>query len=651
MVIVLKHDICEEDKSRIKSFLNNKDFKINEVCGDEQSIIAAVGKLVISPEDVKLLPGVEKVIPISKPYKLASREFKPENTIVEIENIFNQKIRIGGKRIVAIAGPDVIENQERMNRIAHSVRKSGASILKGSAFKPRTSPYSFPGLGEEGIKILKKAGDLEALPVFSEIMCAEHIKIMKKYGVNGLVIGSPNMQNYDLLKAAGKSGLPVILKRGISATLEELLMSAEYLLSEGANQVVLCERGIRTFETATKNTLDLSAIPVLRSMTHLPIIVDPSNAVGLSSKIPQMALASIASGADGITLEVHDEPEKALSNGQQALLPLVFDKLMHDIEVFAPVIEKTVVHIRGKNEDVKNNAQGTVNKKDLKKPICAYNGIRGTYAEQAVERYFDGAVTAVGKTSFREVFNAVVNGQADYGMIPIENSLGGSVYDNYDNLVSFEDVSIVGALHLRIQHALLAKKGTDFASIKRIYSHPQGFAQCSKLIEEEKWEKISVSSTANAAKMVSESASNDSAAIASMITAKYYNLEILREDIQDDPRDYTRFVVIAANHIENKLKENSKKPNVASFVFCIENETGALYNALGVFQKNKLSLTRLESRPIIGQPWHYWFYVDIELNADVIQNKTWIQDFMAEFKKNVEFVRLLGVYSETGNSI
>lgn len=646
MVIVLKHDISDVDKARIKAFLGEKDFKTNEVDGEEQSIIAAVGQLKIDPEDVKLLPGVEKVIPISKPYKLASREFKPENTIVEFNNKIGQKIRLGGQRIVAIAGPSLVENQERMFEIAKSVSESGACLLRGGAFKPRISPYAFPGLGEEGVKILKTAGDRFGLPVVSEIMSSEHIKIMKKHGVDCLLIGAGNMQNYELLKAAGKSKLPVILKRGMSATLEEWLMSAEYLLSEGSEDVILCERGIRTYEKATRNTLDLSAIPVLRGMTHLPVIVDPTNAVGISEKIPQMALAAIAAGADGISVEVHNAPEKAMSDGPQALLPSMFDKLMHDIEALSPVLGKTLVHIR-------SDFTATVKKESKKseKIVCAYNGIPGTYAEQAVMRYFDGSVESEPCNSFRDVFKAVVNGKADYGMIPIENSLGGSVYDNYDNLVSFEDVSIVGALHLRIQHALLAPKGSSIDSIKRVYSHPQGFAQCARLIENKGWEKISVSSTATAAKMVSDFKSPENAAIASSITAELYKLDILQEDIQDDPRDYTRFVVIAANHLENKVKANGKSPNVASFVFCTANETGALYNVLGVFQRNKLNLTRLESRPINGQPWHYWFYADAELKEEAFKNKDYIQSFMEELKTVAEKVRLLGLYSEAGNSI
>lgn len=646
MVIVLKNGISNEDKARIKSFLGEKDFKTNEVAGEEQSIIAAVGQLNIDPADVSLLPGVEKVIPISKPYKMASREFKPENTVIELKNNFGQKIRIGGQRIVTIAGPCAVEERDRMFEIARAVSESGACMLRGGAYKPRTSPYSFQGLGEEGVKMLKEAGDKYGLPVVTEIISPEHLKIMKKYGVDCLQIGARNMQNFELLKEVGKSKLPVILKRGLCATIEEWLMSAEYLLSSGTENLILCERGIRTYEKATRNTLDLSAIPVLRGMTHLPVIVDPSHAVGIRDKIAPMALASIAAGADGIIVEVHNCPEKAMSDGPQALLPSMFDKLQHDIEAMAPVVGKSVVHIR---EDVSKKSETKTRKSG--KLVCAYNGIRGTYAEQAVHRYFDSEVEAMPVPSFKKIFEAVMSGEADYGMVPIENSLGGSVYDNYDNITRFEDVSIVGALKLRIQHALLAPKGATFQTIKRIYSHPQGFAQCVKMIENYGWEKISAGSTATAAKMVSDMGSTENAAIASAITAKYYNLEILQEDIQDHAQDYTRFVVIAANHVEKNLPKSVKAPNTASFAFSTANETGALYNALGVFEKNKLNLTRLESRPIKGQPWHYWFYADAELKEEALQNEEYVKAFLVELKKVAEEVRLLGVYSEAGNSI
>ena len=345
MVIVLKKDISTSEKENIKSLLAARSLKINELKGEESTVFAAVGKLAMDVREVEVLPGVEKVIPISKPYKMASREFKPENSIVEIPNNRGQIIRVGGSRLVAIAGPCAVESRQQMLDAAKAVASSGATMLRGGAYKPRTSPYSFQGLGEEGLKYLKEAGEKYGLPVVTEIVASEYIPVMKDY-VDVYQVGARNMQNFELLKRLGALGKPVILKRGLSATIEEWLMSAEYLLSSGTDRVILCERGIRTYEKATRNTLDLSAIPVLRSMTHLPIIVDPSHALGVRDKIPPMALASIAAGADGIIVEVHCHPEQALSDAAQALYPAQFDKIMRDIESLAPVMGKEVAHIR-----------------------------------------------------------------------------------------------------------------------------------------------------------------------------------------------------------------------------------------------------------------------------------------------------------------
>ena len=383
----------------------------------------------MDPHDLALFAGVERVIPISKPYKMASREFKKDDTVIQLQNNRSQIIRIGGQRIVSIAGPCAVENEQQMNDIAKAVAASGACMLRGGAYKPRTSPYAFQGLGEEGLVLLKKYGDKYGLPVVTECVSQDHLPLMKKHGIDMIQIGARNMQNFELLKKVGEMKFPVMLKRGLCATIEEWLMSAEYLLSSGAEQVILCERGIRTYEKATRNTLDLSAIPVLRTMTHLPIIVDPSHAVGVRDKVSPMALAAVAAGADGIIVEVHNNPEKALSDGPQALLPEMFDKLMHDIEAMSPVLGKSVVHIR---RDV-NVLEKKSDKSVSGKIVCAYNGIRGTYAEQAVNRYFDGEAEAKSVPSFKEIFKAVMNGDADYGMVPIENSLGGSVYDNYES--------------------------------------------------------------------------------------------------------------------------------------------------------------------------------------------------------------------------
>lgn len=650
MVIVLKKDISIEEKHNLANFLGENNFKTNEVNGEEKTIIAAVGKLKIDPREVELQPGVESVIPISKPYKMASREFQPQNSVIEIPNNKKQIIRVGGQRIISIAGPCAVENREQMMSIAKEIANSGACMLRGGAYKPRTSPYSFQGLGEEGLILLKEAGDKYGLPVVTEVVAAEYLQVMEDRGVDVYQVGARNMQNFELLKKLGKLNKPVILKRGLSATIEEWLMSAEYLLSSGTDKVILCERGIRTYEKATRNTLDLSAIPILRGLTHLPIIVDPSHAVGIRDKIPPMGLAAIASGADGIIVEVHNCPEKALSDGPQALLPQQFDKLMRDIEALAPVVGKSVIHIRNENNSVPTTVDATENKPN--KIRCAFSGKQGAYAEQAIGRYFDSDAEALSVDSFRGVFQAVADGRAEYGMIPIENSLAGSIYDNYDNLSNFEDISIVGAIHLRIQHSLLCVKGATLDTIKRVYSHPQGHSQCVKLLSEHNdWEKIASSSTSTAAKFVADSKSVENAAIASSINSKYYDLEIIQEGIEDDPRDYTRFVVIAANHFIKENSYDSLVPNKASFMFCVKNETGALYNCLGVFQKNNLNLTRLESRPIAGQPWKYWFYADAEIPSSEQKSKEYIENILNELNGSAEQIRLLGVYSEANLSV
>lgn len=650
MVIVLNKDITNEEKRNLANFLGENNFKTNEVNGEEKTIIAAVGKLKIDPREVELQPGVESVIPISKPYKMASREFQPQNSIIEIPNNKNQIIRVGGQRIISIAGPCAVENRDQMMAIAKEISNSGACMLRGGAYKPRTSPYSFQGLGEEGLILLKEAGDKYGLPIVTEVVAAEYLSVMEDRGVDVYQVGARNMQNFELLKKLGKLNKPVILKRGLSATIEEWLMSAEYLLSSGTDKVILCERGIRTYEKATRNTLDLSAIPILRGLTHLPIIVDPSHAVGIRDKIPPMGLAAIASGADGIIVEVHNCPEKALSDGPQSLLPEQFDKLMRDIEALAPVVGKSVIHIRNENSNVSTTSEVSEKKSD--KVVCAFSGKQGAYAEQAIGRYFDKEAEALSVDSFRGVFQAVADGTADYGMIPIENSLAGSIYDNYDNLSNYEDVSIVGAIHLRIQHSLLGVKGASLETIKRVYSHPQGHSQCMKLLSEHpEWEKISSSSTSTAAKFVADSKSVENAAIASSINSKYYDLEIIQEGIEDDPRDYTRFVVIAANHVDKQVFSDTLTPNKASFMFCVKNETGTLYNCLGVFQKNNLNLTRLESRPIAGQPWKYWFYADAEIPNSEKKSKEYIQKILNDLQGSAEQIRLLGLYSEANLSV
>lgn len=590
----------------------------------------------------------------SKPYKLASREYKKENTIVEVPNSRGQVIRIGGSRIVTIAGPCAVESREQMLEVAAAVAASGAVMLRGGAYKPRTSPYSFQGLGEEGLKYLKEAGDKFGLPVVTEIVDSSLIPIMEKY-VDVYQIGARNMQNFELLKKVGMLGKPVILKRGLSATIEDFLMAAEYLLASGTEQVILCERGIRTFEKATRNTLDLSAIPVLRGLTHLPIIVDPSHAVGIRDKIPPMGLASVAGGADGIIVEVHCHPEKALSDGPQALYPQQFDKLMHDIEALAPVLGKSIAHIRQKPLPL-SSEENDSKKKKTGGITCAYSGNRGAYAEQAIARYFDSEeIIELPTASFSELFQNVTDGKADFGMIPIENSLAGSVYENYDNLSRFEDVSIVGSVTLNIRHALLGVKGGRLEDVKTVYSHPQALSQCKKYLETHpEWKHVDAVSTATAAKTVSQLESSENAAIASVVNAPLYRLDVLCEDIEDNPGNFTRFVVISANNAKPKLKTLNVIPKTASIIFKTKNSPGALYHCLGIIDKYKLNLSRLESRPIQGEPWRYWFYADADISAlgellpDLENSETkiraYIETAVEELRTMADDVRILGIY-------
>ncbi len=310
--------------------------------GVSRTIIGVIGdesKLATLP--LQAIEGVEQVVPILKPYKLASREFHPEGSAFEIKGV-----NIGGGGLAVIAGPCAIESEDLLVEIAGRVRAAGANILRGGAFKPRTSPYSFQGLGEEGLKILQAVGEQFQMPVVTEVMDPRQLEMVEQYA-DILQIGARNMQNFDLLKECGRTRIPVLLKRGMSATVKDLLMSAEYVLSEGNRQVILCERGIRTFEDSTRNTLDLSIVPNCQLQSHLPIIVDPSHGTGRPELIPAMARAAIAAGADGIHIEVHSCPERALSDGPQALVPDQFDRLMVEIRALADLMGKTITSQTG----------------------------------------------------------------------------------------------------------------------------------------------------------------------------------------------------------------------------------------------------------------------------------------------------------------
>lgn len=337
MVVVLEKNIGDKLIEDIIKHLEDFGFAVHKSTGVEQIVLGAIGvKPDFDIRKVKVLEGVSEVYRITEPFKLASRSFKKEDTKIKLGNSC-----IGGNEIIVFAGPCSVENEHQMFTIAEIVAKAGARILRGGAFKPRTSPYAFQGLGEEGLKLIRNAADANNLLVVTEILETTQIDLIGKY-TDIYQVGARNMQNFPLLKELGKTNKPVMLKRGLSATIEEWLMSAEYILSNGNKDVMLCERGIRTFETYTRNTFDVSAIPVVHKKSHLPVIADPSHAVGLRDKVMPLALAAVAAGTDGLMIEVHHDPEKALSDGPQALLPNQFVELMKQVKLIAEVIGRKI---------------------------------------------------------------------------------------------------------------------------------------------------------------------------------------------------------------------------------------------------------------------------------------------------------------------
>lgn len=337
MVVVLDKNATQEQLENVIKHLEDYGFAVHKSTGEEQIVLGAIGvRTDFDTRKVKLLDGVAEVYRITEPFKLASRSFQKENTLIKVKDVV-----IGGSDIVVMAGPCSIESEEQIFKLAEIVAKNGGKVLRGGAFKPRSSPYSFQGLGETGLQLMRKAADAFNLVMVTEILEPAQIALVGKY-TDIFQVGARNMQNFSLLKELGKVGKPVLLKRGLSGTIEELLMSAEYILSGGNKEVILCERGIRTFETFTRNTFDISAIPVVQKRSHLPIIADPSHAVGLRDKVIPLARAAVAAGADGIMVEVHHEPEKALSDGPQALLPEQFSELMSQIRKIAEVIGRKI---------------------------------------------------------------------------------------------------------------------------------------------------------------------------------------------------------------------------------------------------------------------------------------------------------------------
>ena len=335
MILVLRPDASLDQIDHVVARIKELGFTPHVSRGETRTIVGVIGDETKPQADMLLqIPGVEQALPVMKPFKLASREFHKEDSAVYVG-----KVKVGGGSLAMIAGPCAVESYEVMDTVAKYVKAGGANILRGGAFKPRTSPYAFQGMGEDGLKILKDVGQKYDMPVVTEVMDPRQVELIGRY-TDMYQVGARNMQNFDLLKEIGKTRTPVLLKRGMSATVKDLLMSAEYVLSEGNTGVVLCERGVRSFEDSTRNMLDMSAVPNVKGQSHLPIIVDPSHATGRPDLIPSMCRASVAAGADGVHVEVHNCPEKAMSDGPQALLPHQFLDLMGDLRKLATALDR-----------------------------------------------------------------------------------------------------------------------------------------------------------------------------------------------------------------------------------------------------------------------------------------------------------------------
>jgi 3-deoxy-7-phosphoheptulonate synthase len=338
MVIVMQEGATDEQIQHVIDRVVASGFDVHRSTGASHTVLGAVGvHRDFDHRDFELLQGVREVVRITQPFKLASRQFKPEGTIVDL----GRGVTIGGKEVAIAAGPCSVESREQIHEVAEAVSRAGAKILRAGAFKPRTSPYAFQGLGEKGLQLIREAADKFNLFVVSEVMDLSQIPMMTSY-VDVFQVGARNMQNYFLLRALGEVQKPVLLKRGMSATIEELLLSAEYILAGGNYNVILCERGIRTFETYLRNTLDIAAIPVIQKLSHLPIVADPSHGTGRRDKVAPMARAAVAAGADGLLIEVHNDPDHALSDGAQSLDPAQFEQLMKEVRIIAPAVGRTI---------------------------------------------------------------------------------------------------------------------------------------------------------------------------------------------------------------------------------------------------------------------------------------------------------------------
>lgn len=621
MIIVLHQDATADQISKVQERLERHKLQSRLIEGDERKVLAVIGNVTSDSREVALMPGVAEVVRVGRPYKLASREAQSASSVM-VGNV-----QVGGPQIVVMAGPCSVESREGFFQAAEAVLEGGAQILRGGAYKPRTSPYAFQGMAEEGLKILAEARERYGMPVVTEVVSPSHVELVSSY-VDLLQIGARNMQNFELLKAVSQSNKPVLLKRGLSATIEEFLMSAEYVLA-GGNKVILCERGIRTFETSTRNTLDLSAVPVIRSLSHLPILVDPSHGTGHRPFVHSMALAGVAAGADALMIEVHPNPPEALSDGPQSLYPEQFARTMRDIAAIAPVVGRHLPFAGRRRQFAVSAPQGQLK--------VAYQGEPGAFSEAAAGHFFGSGTEASPTSTFAETFARAARGEVHHAIVPVENSLGGSIHQNYDLLLEHPELVINGEVLLRIRHNLIANPGVNLADVKRVYAHPQAAAQCDDFLRSQPdWEVINLNDTAGSVRYVKDHNLRDAAAIASAQAAKNLDMQVLKEGIETHPRNFTRFVILT----QSSQAQPDPKADKASIVFATGHAPGALFAALSILAEHKINMLKLESRPIPGKPWEYMFYADVQIPEDAA-------DFQAALGKLQEicpFYRHLGSY-------
>ncbi len=585
--------------------------------------------LLVTEEKIPLekLTGqrlVERVVETGTPYQLAHRSFRPEGTEFTVGGV-----EIGRENLTVIAGPCAVESEEQILRTAESVRRLGAHLLRGGAYKPRTSPYSFQGMGEKALEFLARARELYGLPVVTEATSPENAAIVAQYA-DVVQIGARNMQNFELLKTVGRLGKPVLLKRGMSATVEDLLMAAEYILSLGNFRVILCERGIRSIERLTRNTLDLTAIPLIKELSHLPVIVDPSHGTGLREKVIPMARSAVACGADGVMVEVHPDPDRALSDGPQSLSFDGFRHLMNELSVIGVLVGKELTRASAIPEQFKQEGRPA----QKEKVSVAFLGSAGSFSSQVARRTFGREMQPFSCTNFREVFKSVSTGKTNFGVVPLENTITGSIHANYDLLLDYSDMFVVGERFVRVSQHLGVFPGTTLENIQVLFAHPQGFAQCGSFLERMEGVKVlNVGNTEEAARRAAEFGKG-AACISSDEAITRHALKLLEEEIEDNPRNFTRFIILSRNF------SPSVQDDKVSCFFTVANLPGSLFAVLKIFAERGVNLLKLESRPQPGKPWEYLFYVDWEGN--LVEER--FRMMLEELERSTSFFRVLGSY-------